>query len=246
MPSNGQIVIELPATYTVAAGTATAVSGIADGTLTTSFLVNVITIARTAGTTSVAALSTVSFTLTGATNPSSSGATGSFAQLFTADSVGTQIDPAGVLPTSLYILGLLTSITTASSTLVGGAATTLTFTFTLATSLQITGKIVIQFPSGYTLGTIVCVSTAAALDGTLTVSKSGQIVTITRSGGSVVTPQAISFTLTGATNPTTAGATGAFVQLKTQLARESTPTLQTEMPWDLLSRPRPYCQIWRQ
>jgi hypothetical protein len=83
--------------------------------------------------------------------------------------------------------------------------------FTLADPWPADGKLVITFPSGFDVSGVAATATASGADGTFTVAVVGQVVTVTRGGGTntaAATP--VTITLSGVTNPATAGVTGTF------------------------------------
>lgn len=95
-----------------------------------------------------------------------------------------------------------------------------TIEFTTSAPIPADGKIVVTFPtslgSGFTFnsGGTTAIASSSGLDGSLSLSISGNVATITRSGGTVSDEGAKSITLTHVQNPDTAGSTGVY-QIKT-------------------------------
>ncbi|MDO8661655.1 MAG: Ig-like domain-containing protein, partial [Candidatus Omnitrophota bacterium] len=119
---------------------------------------------------------------------------------------GAQITTANIQPASLVV----------------GATGNVTVSFTTVNSLPSDGKIVITFPAGFTLssGAATAVSgTPSGIDGTLTASVAGQVVTVTRSAGTASAVGVKSFILSNIKNPSSTGSTGAY-SLKTTTAAD--------------------------
>lgn len=113
--------------------------------------------------------------------------------------------------------GSLTSTAVTPATLYLNTTNTVTITFTTANAIPADGKIVVTFPTTLAGGfTFDSTGTTAATfnsggSGTLAVSRTGSIVTLTRSGGSSIAGStAVSIALTYVLNPNATGSTGAY------------------------------------
>jgi uncharacterized repeat protein (TIGR02543 family) len=110
--------------------------------------------------------------------------------------------------------GTLTSTNVEPATLATGATGTATVSFTTVNttgSIPATGKIKVTFPAGFDVSGA-SGATCSTMDGSFATSISGQVVTITRSGGSA-TPTAAtaqSCTINNIVNPTASGSGGTY------------------------------------
>lgn len=94
----------------------------------------------------------------------------------------------------------LTAITVTPSSFVAAASSvSYALTFTLGGTLTVNGKILVEFDPEFTFGTVGATSTA--INGTFTVTRSGQVVTVTRNGDGATDTGAVDLTITGVTNP---------------------------------------------
>ena len=118
------------------------------------------------------------------------------------------------------------TITSASATpasLVVGATGNVTFAFTTSSALPADGKIILTFPtslgSGFTFNSgSVTTATSTGFTGTFSVNVSGNVVTLTRVGGSSDSAGAKTVTLSNVKNPNVAGATGIYgIETRTTL-----------------------------
>jgi len=121
-------------------------------------------------------------------------------------------------PTSI---GTLTSTSVTPASLVSSVAGNVTVAFTTVTSIPANGIIQVTFPTslagGFTFssGGTTAASSLSGLDGSLAVSISSNVLTMTRSGGTTSTAGAKSFVLSHIMNPVSAGSTGTY-QIQTQ------------------------------
>lgn len=109
--------------------------------------------------------------------------------------------------------GTLTSTDVQLASLLRGASGNVSVSFTTSRAIPTNGKILVTFPSGFSFnsGGTTAVSGATGIDGSFAVSDAGQVLTLTRSGGSVVAKNvAVSFTLSHISNPTSPGSTGNY------------------------------------
>lgn len=113
--------------------------------------------------------------------------------------------------------GSLTTTNIEPATLYLSSVNNVTVTFTTANPIPIDGKVVLTFPTslggGFTFnsgGSTVATFNSGG-SGSLAVSSTTNVMTLTRSGGSVIAAgQAVSINLTQILNPPLAGATGAY------------------------------------
>jgi len=114
--------------------------------------------------------------------------------------------------------------------LVVGAMGDVDVSFTTINTIPADGKIVVTFPSGFTLDSEGSVTASSAtIDGTLAVGTSGQVVTITRSGGTEqAKASAEVITLTYIKNQPDTGSTGTYI-LKTTTSDDKTIDQKTDV-----------------
>lgn len=139
--------------------------------------------------------------------------------------------------------GSLTSTNVQPATLYLNTTNTDVITFTTANALPIDGKIVITYPislgGGFTFnsGGASTASFNSGGDGSLTVSIVGSVVTLSRSGGTVISAaQAVSINLTKVLNPPQSGSTGAY-QIKTTTSADATIDIDTNVSADQIIAP---------
>lgn len=118
---------------------------------------------------------------------------------------------AAFLGTSHYAhAAALTSTNVEPASLVAGASSTATVSFTAPSALANNGKIKVTFGSGFVLtgvGPVNC----STMDNTIGFSVAGQVVTISLSGGSAQgSGAAESCTIAGVVNPAVSGSTGTY------------------------------------
>merc|ERR1711871_1131095 len=126
--------------------------------------------------------------------------------------------PASVTFTPSIFNGQTPTVTPAS--LVAGAAGASALAFQTGNPLPADGKIIIEFPSTFHAVAATAATITSGMDGTLTATTSGREVTITRGGAATATAAGddIVISIPSVTNQKYAGASGAFVSLKTTLA----------------------------
>lgn len=142
-------------------------------------------------------------------NPLTPGSTGAYL-VTTRQSDGTIIDSGSASAdniTSASLSGV--SLLPISQTV--GALANQTLALTATSGIPADGKIKITYPSGFDLSKITTVS-SADINGSLTVSVSGQDVIITRSGGTSISPGTVidDLLLGVIRNPVSPGASGSF------------------------------------
>ena len=99
--------------------------------------------------------------------------------------------------------GSLTNVSVTVTDPEAGVTTAHWIYFTTANSIPSDGKIIITYPSGFDVSDIAVGD--SSIDGSFSKSVSGQVITLTRSGGTATTPGAEWIKLTGVTNTQTAG-----------------------------------------
>jgi hypothetical protein len=128
----------------------------------------------------------------------------------TQDGLGNPTDSTStILGDSFFASTTLTTTNVAPASLIAGAVTLNTITFTTVTTTPIGAKIRITYPSGFTLQST---STAdcTTIAGTETTSITGNIITIQTNITAGEAAGAESCTLTGVMNPTVSGSTGVY------------------------------------
>lgn len=142
-------------------------------------------------------------------NPLTPGSTGSYL-VTTRQNDGTIID-SGAASADTITSSALSGISIAPASLTVGALGNHTLTFTATSGIPADGKIRITYPEGFDLSQLTTVS-SSDVNGTLSISISGQIVTITRSGGTALSPGTAidDFILGTIRNPVSPGNSGAF------------------------------------
>ena len=212
LPTNGKIVTTFPAGYDVSGATTGGTCIGITGTVTLGVVGQVVTLSRDTTSVGVPISTAVTCSINNIKNPVTTGATGAYT-LALADSAGTAVS-ANAAPTSDTITtGLLSSTNVEPDTLVTSANTTQTATFTATNAVPSDGKIVVGFPAGFNLSGVVAGSmVCSGLSGSLSSSFSGTTITAVRSGGSATTAgAAFTCTMTGITNPASAGTGGTYL-----------------------------------
>ncbi|MBI4896257.1 MAG: hypothetical protein HY832_01795, partial [Candidatus Aenigmarchaeota archaeon] len=151
IPANGTIQVTFPTGYNVSAvaigsGSCTGMTGTFNTTRDIS--PRIVTIARQSnGETTAAGAQTC--TITNIQNPQVSGTTGTYT-LITTDGSLTSIDNGTASGTAITA-GALTVTNVEPASLVAGASSTVTVTFTTTNPIPATGNINVTFPSGFTV-----------------------------------------------------------------------------------------------
>ena len=107
-----------------------------------------------------------------------------------------------------FVPGTLTSTSVDLGATNAGATGSVTLQFTTAHAWPLDGTFDVVFPTGFDVSAATFVSATGAT-GNFTISKSGQTVTLTRSGGTA-TSGAVTLTIGNVKNPSTSGATGTY------------------------------------
>jgi len=221
LPSDGKIKVTFPAGFTLSSGGATVVSSSSgiDGSFSVGAAGQVITVTRSGGSSS--APGAKSITLTNIKNPDNTGTTGTYA-IETQNASGVVFDSDNAVSADTITNGgSLTSTNVEPASLYAGTSGSVTVSFTTANPIPADGRIEVTFPSGFAIssgGTTA--ASSATMDGSLAVSIAGQVVTVTRSGGTQQAAAAETVTLTHIRVPTAAGSTGTY-QIKTASASGS-------------------------
>lgn len=135
-------------------------------------------------------------------------------------------------------VGSLSATADVSST-TRSASTNVTVSFTTVNEIPANGRIIISFPTGFTISTVDTLTDLGGnLDGDFTFSTSANDLTITRDGlGSLVdAASAVSFRLNTITNPSSTGVTGDFA-VETQLSDGRTIDQDTSVAGLTLTAP---------
>ena len=115
-------------------------------------------------------------------------------------------------PFTITVGGTLSSTAVYPVSRYAGAVGNVDVSFKLAHTLPGDGKIVITFPTGFVLNSgAATTASSATMDGSMGVSVSGQVITLTRSAGSQqLANEYETITLTNIKNPSPGGASGTF------------------------------------
>lgn len=136
--------------------------------------------------------------------------------------------------------GSLTNTNVQPGVLNTSTSSTVTVSFTLANALASDGKIVVTFPTslagGFTFNDPSTTTAAFTVggSGSLAVSISSNVITLTRSGGSTINAAtAVTLTITNVVNPSQAGSTGAY-QIKTTTSADASIDVDTNVSPDTI------------
>lgn len=176
-----------------------------------------ITIARNGDGEQGAADTVYAMTCSNVINPSGSGQTESFQLSVTSSSSIVVATIASGVYVTILTVGSLTSPTVSLSSDLRYATASLTLSFTATNSIAADGLIQVTYPADFTLSSATT-STSSTIDGSFAVTVVGQVVTVTRSGGTATSAGAsLSIILSSNTNPAVEGTTATF-QINTQTA----------------------------
>ena len=130
--------------------------------------------------------------------------------------------------------GALDACNVEPETKVVGVTEDCTVTFTTANAIPSTGTIVVTFPDGFDIGqTHGSAPTGTGMDGVFAAAVSGQVVTVTRSGGASSAAGVKTLTLTDIKNPDTIGEKGTY-EIKTTRSDGNTIDEETEVAADTI------------
>jgi len=112
----------------------------------------------------------------------------------------------------LFAGGLVDNASVTPANLESGKTSNVTTVLRVQNAIPSNGAIRVTFPAGFSVAGVTGASSAADLDGTLSISILGQAVTVTRAGGTnfAAGGTADDLILAGVTNPIPTGVTGAF------------------------------------
>ena len=208
IPANGVLLVTMPANYTLTTGSQVVPLVGITPLPTASVTGQLLTI--TNGASAVPASTAVSFTVSNITNPATAGAGASFALRTRTATVPGQVTydiDAGTVTGPAILNATLSgsSITLANRT--AGTATTATIQFTPDDAWPAGGIAKVTFPTAFTFGSPMSASIIGANGSIQTPAVSGQVVTLTRSGGtSTPAGTAVTIALTGVITPNASGA----------------------------------------
>lgn len=137
--------------------------------------------------------------------------------LFSVDnsttSPGSGVD--GALVNYSVGVGDLSSTNVEPGSLEASVSSTHTISFTTSAPIPNLGHIKVTYPSGFDVSGVngQTAGSLSGLDGTWTATVSGQLVTLTQTGGDEASAGAISFTLPNIINPSSEGTTGTYTIL---------------------------------
>jgi alpha-tubulin suppressor-like RCC1 family protein len=239
IPSGGKVRVTFPSGYSFNSGSATAI------TATTGFTVapSGVSIAGQVVTLTgaqAAAAATCTITLSNVKNQPDTGTTGTYT-IATLNSSDAQLDLASaVAANTITNGGTLSATNVEPASLYAGASGNVTVSFTTVNPIPADGKIEVTFPSGFVIsngGTTT--ASSATMDGALAVSVNGQVVTVTRSGGTQQAAAAETLSLTYIRVPTTAGSTGTYTIKTASSSGSSTGRIDqdTAVAADTILRP---------
>jgi len=130
--------------------------------------------------------------------------------------------------------GALEACNVEPETKVAGVTENCTVTFTTANAIPSTGTIVVTFPEGFDIGqTHGSAPTGTGMDGVFAAAVSGQVVTVTRSGGTASAVGVKTLTLAGIKNPNTIGEKGTY-SIKTTRSDGNTIDEKTDVAADTI------------
>jgi len=244
LPVDGSIYIYMPQDlgngYVLDSGGTTGITSVSgiDGTFTISNSNNFITITRV-GDGTISTAGAKSFVLTHIKNPDQTGTIGVYT-IETRNSSTIDLDRDMAVSADTFTAGALASTNIEPADLHQNAAGNVVVSFTTANWIPSNGKIVLTFPtslgSGFTFnsgGTTA--ATSATFDGSLAVSISSNVLTLTRSLGTDATGGSVeSITLSHIQNPSAVGSTGTY-SIVTKTSDSSTIDQDTSVSADSIT-----------
>jgi len=214
VPENGKIVVIFPSGFALNSSAPTAVTagGTYNGTAYTSVGIvgQTLTLTGNNSGTGIAASDPVSITLSNIKNPTTAGPTGTYS-ISTTNNTGTVIDQKTDVASDT-IIGLRNPSVTLSNTVVN-QLTNLHVSFQIAQPIPSGGQIKVTVPAQIGIAGVngQITTNQIGINGTLTASVLGQVITFARSGGTTVPADTtVSFTVGGAMNGPVSGLTGTF------------------------------------
>jgi hypothetical protein len=207
IPPAGKVVVTFPARFLVSGITSAACSSM-DGTFAVSMIGQNVTITRQGdGTPQMA--DDEACTITSVVNPSIAGTTGVYG-ITTRTAVGGLLDTDAAVPGDIIVSAPLTQTNAHLAPARVGVSGVLVALFGTANPIENDGRINITFPVGFDVSAVTNAS-CSSMDGEFLTSVDGQVVTITRSGGTISLPQAQTCIIRNVSNPVSVGLYGPFV-----------------------------------
>lgn len=230
IPANGRVEVTFPAGMIVS-GASGGTCSTMDGTFSTTISDQTVRIIRSGdGTVQTGAAETC--TINGIVNPSVATTLGTYT-IQTLDGTPSVLDQDTAVAADTFTAATLTSTNVQPTSLRTRTSNNVTVSFTTINNLGNNGKIKVTFPAGFNVASAAN-GTCSTMDGSFATSVSGQVVTITRSGGSTEPAGAQTCTLSGIVNPTNVGAGGTYT-IATTNSTDSTHDQDTAVSSDNFS-----------
>jgi len=207
IPANGKIKVTFPTNYDIS-GAVSATCSSMNGGFSTGKSGQVVTFTRNNTGSGTTAGNAETCTVDGIKNPTFSATTGTFT-IQTTDSSDSEIDSNSTVAGVTTTPNNLNSTNVQPAQLTAGSTTTNTISFQTSNSLAATDKIKITFGANFDVSGANNGS-CSGMDGSFNTTVSGQIVTLTRSGGSTQSNGAKTCTVDGIKNPPATGSTGTY------------------------------------
>jgi hypothetical protein len=210
IPANGKIKITFPSGFNISDVESDDISSTLDGDFTTSISNLTLTITRSGGT-SLKGSHTITIGNNKVKNRTTAGVTGTYT-ITTTSSSDVVIDSNSAVPgNTLISAGALTGTSVVPASLAASASSNVVVSFTATNNIPLNGKIKVTFPTGFSIGSVQSADISSTLDGTFTASVSGQILTITRAGGTAQKgAQTVTIGNNKIKNPSSSGLTGTY------------------------------------
>lgn len=206
IPPAGKVVVTFPTRFLVSGITGATCSSM-DGTFAVSVIGQNVTITRQGdGAPQMADDETC--TLVSVVNPSIAGSTGVYG-ITTRNAVGGLIDADVAVPGDIITAAPLMQTNTHIAPARVGVTSVFVALFGTSNPIEDDGKIEITFPEGFDVS-LADHAACSSMDGEFATSVAGQVVTITRSGGTISLPQAQTCIIRNVINPPAAGFYGPF------------------------------------
>lgn len=216
IPNDGKIYVHFPTGvigFNIAGASGANCSSM-DGSFAVTTSAGDMYITRSGGTSEPAGPQTC--TVNNIVNGAGSGQPGAY-QIYTLTSTDGTIDQINSVATDTLVPGALTNTNVEPATLIASAVGTSTVSFRTVHAVPANGKIKVVFPAGYVLtgvlaggGGTCAPAYGGTMDGTFTTAVAGQIVTITRAGGSALSAGLHTCKIGSVANPSTLGTTGLY------------------------------------
>ncbi|MEI7512342.1 MAG: hypothetical protein WCK01_02680 [Candidatus Uhrbacteria bacterium] len=233
IPADGKIQIIFPVGFTPWNATGGTCSSM-DGTfaITTAYGSRIITLTRQGDGAPALAHTVQTCTVNTVKNPAVVGITGTYV-LYTRLANDTMIDGGSAAGNTIIELGL-TNTSVSPASLVVSAVSPATVRFDTTNSIPSDGKIEVVFPAGYSVSNSAVGSCATTMGGSFNTSVAGDVVTISRIGGSLEPAATETCTITDVTNPAVPGSTGVY-EIFTKTAADAPIDSDTFVPPSIMS-----------